>query len=63
MTSEEDITAAVAPSVDLEQQLYNVIGLATTRIDAELQVKKAKNAVVYRAGIWVLLKRKAACSA
>ena len=42
VTSEEDITAAVAPSVDLEQQLFNVIGFATTRIDAELQAKKPK---------------------
>ena len=42
VTFEEDITAAVAPSVDFEQQLFNVIGFATKRIDAELQVKKPK---------------------
>ncbi len=42
VTFEEDITAAVAPSVDLEQQLFNVIGFAITRIDAELQAKKPK---------------------
>jgi len=37
---EEDITEAVAPSVDLEQKLYNVIGYSITRIDDELQSKK-----------------------
>ncbi len=37
---EEDITDSVAPSVDVEQDLYNVFGLALTRIDAELAAKK-----------------------
>jgi MPBQ/MSBQ methyltransferase len=34
---EADITEAVAPSVDVEQDLYNVIGHAITRFDADLQ--------------------------
>lgn len=37
---EEEITAAVAPSIDLEQGLFNVVGLAITRTDAELQAKR-----------------------
>ena len=35
--AEADITEAVAPSIDVEQDLYNVIGHAITRIDADLQ--------------------------
>lgn len=42
MTSEEDITASVAPSIDLEQELFNVFGFAVTRIDGELAVKRSK---------------------
>jgi len=33
---EEDLTDAVAPSVDIEQGLFNVVGHAVTRIDADL---------------------------
>jgi SAM-dependent methyltransferase len=40
LVSEEDITEAVAPSVDLEQGLYNVLGVGLTRTAAELKVKK-----------------------
>lgn len=40
--SEEDITAAVAPSVDIEQGLYNIFGHAISRIDQELVVKRPK---------------------
>lgn len=36
----EDITEAVAPSVEVEQDLFLVFGLALSRIDAELQAKK-----------------------
>ncbi|MEL7211418.1 MAG: class I SAM-dependent methyltransferase [Pseudomonadota bacterium] len=39
---EEDITASVAPSVDLEQGLFNVFGYAATRIDTELAAKRPK---------------------
>jgi len=34
VVSLEDITAAVAPSVDVEQELFNVIGHAINRVDA-----------------------------
>lgn len=39
---EEDITQAVAPSVDIEQALFNVFGYAATRIDEELSTAKPK---------------------
>jgi SAM-dependent methyltransferase len=38
--SEEDITEAVAPSIDVEQGLYHVFGHGLTRIDGELAAKK-----------------------
>ncbi|MCF6444740.1 bifunctional 2-polyprenyl-6-hydroxyphenol methylase/3-demethylubiquinol 3-O-methyltransferase UbiG [Nereida sp. MMG025] len=38
----EDITEAVAPSVDIEQELFNVLGFGLTRIGAELQAKKPR---------------------
>ena len=38
--SEEDITAAVAPSVQVEQDLFHVIGLGVDRFDEELQSKR-----------------------
>ncbi|MCU0911266.1 MAG: SAM-dependent methyltransferase [Rhodobacteraceae bacterium] len=40
IVSEEDITDAVAPSLDLEQGFFNVIGHGVTRIDAELAARK-----------------------
>ncbi len=36
IASEEDITDAVAPSIDLEQQLFNVIGHSVTRVSEEI---------------------------
>lgn len=38
--SEEDITAAVAPSVEIEQGLYNVLGYALARVGEELGRKR-----------------------
>jgi MPBQ/MSBQ methyltransferase len=40
VVSEEDITEAVAPSIDLEQGFFNVVGHGVTRIDGELAAKK-----------------------
>jgi MPBQ/MSBQ methyltransferase len=40
--SEEDITLAAAPSVEIEQGLFNVLGYALTRVDGELQQKRPK---------------------
>lgn len=38
--SEEDITDQVAPSIDLEQGLFNVFGHAISRVDQELAEKR-----------------------
>ncbi|MGL4238105.1 class I SAM-dependent methyltransferase [Tabrizicola sp.] len=40
VAAEEDITDAVAPSIDLEQQLFNVIGHGVTRVSDEVRAKK-----------------------
>jgi hypothetical protein len=40
LASEEDITDQVAPSIDLEQGFFNVVGHGVTRIDGELSTKK-----------------------
>jgi SAM-dependent methyltransferase len=40
IAAEEDITDAVAPSIDLEQRLFNVIGQGVTRVSDEIQAKK-----------------------
>ncbi len=57
--SEEDITASVAPSVDLEQGFFNVVGHAVTRIDDELSKKKRKTRwFLQRALMTVMSKRK-----
>ena len=38
--SEEDITTAVAPSVEIEQGLYNVLGYGLDRVSEELAAKR-----------------------
>lgn len=38
--AEEDITDAVAPSIDLEQALFNVIGHGVMRVSDEIRLKK-----------------------
>jgi SAM-dependent methyltransferase len=57
---EDDITEAVAPSIDLEQGLYNVIGLGLTRSSGELSAKKPLvNWAITRAiRIFVMRKRR-----
>jgi len=40
VSAEEDITAEVAPSVDLEQQFFNVIGHGVTRLSGEIRTRK-----------------------
>jgi SAM-dependent methyltransferase len=40
VAEEEDITEAVAPSIDLEQQLFNVIGHGVTRVSDEIRAAK-----------------------
>ncbi len=48
--AEEDISAAVAPSIDLEQALFHVVGHAVTRLDAEFTVKRPSR---WRFARWV----------
>ena len=38
--TEEDITEAVAPSIDLEQQLFHVLGQGVTRVSGEIRGKR-----------------------
>lgn len=38
--AEEDITEAVAPSIDLEQQLFHVLGQGVTRVSDEVRGKR-----------------------
>lgn len=40
LIAEEDITEAVAPSIDLEQQLFNVFGTGIAGFDRELAAKR-----------------------
>jgi SAM-dependent methyltransferase len=40
IAAEADITDAVAPSIDLEQQLFNVIGHGVSRVSDEIKAKK-----------------------
>ncbi|EBA12440.1 class I SAM-dependent methyltransferase [Roseobacter sp. CCS2] len=42
VSQEVDITHEVAPSIDLEQGLFNVIGYAGKRIDAELSARRPR---------------------
>ncbi len=62
IVSEEDITLAVAPSIDLEQQFFNVIGHGVARIDDEMSAKKpaARWALARFLGLFVRGNRKAA---
>ncbi len=56
---EENITASVAPSIDLEQGFFNVLGHGITRIDSELALKKRKTRwFLQRAIATVMSKRK-----
>lgn len=40
--TEEDITEAVAPSVEIEQGLFNIVGHAVSRVDEELVAKRPR---------------------
>lgn len=42
VVSEEDITEATAPSVEIEQGLFNVLGYALTRVDTDLQATRPR---------------------
>jgi SAM-dependent methyltransferase len=59
MLSEEDITEAVAPSVDVEQEFFLIFGLALTRIDEEMTRKKPRVRWVLNKIIRLVLSEKA----
>ncbi|WP_108815369.1 class I SAM-dependent methyltransferase [Loktanella sp. Alg231-35] len=51
VSQEIDITTQVAPSIDLEQGLFNVMGYATRRVDEELDRQRPR---LRRFGHWML---------
>lgn len=56
--AEEDITEAVAPSIDLEQELFHVFGSAVERIDRELAEKRPKSRWLGKKVLGLILGRK-----
>lgn len=48
---EDNITAAVAPSIDVEQGLFNVVGYGLTRADEQMAVQRPK---LRKAAHWLL---------
>ncbi len=42
ISQEIDITTQVAPSIDLEQGLFNVVGYASQRVDAQMALQRPK---------------------
>jgi len=42
IVSEEDVTADVAPSIDVEQGLFNVVGYGLTRVDQQMASQRPK---------------------
>lgn len=56
--SEEDITHAVAPSVQLEQDFFHIIGLGVDRFDDELRCKKPFARRVVRGFLGLTLTRR-----
>ncbi len=59
--AEEDITEAVAPSIDLEQALFHVLGHGVTRISDEIRGKRPKAhwALAKVIGLFLSRKRRA----
>ena len=59
--AEEDITEAVAPSIDLEQALFHVIGHGVTRVSDEIRAKRptAHWALAKVIGLFLSRKRRA----
>lgn len=56
--AEEDITDAVAPSIDLEQQLFAVLGHGVTRLSEELRQKRPFGRWILARLIGLFLSRK-----
>jgi MPBQ/MSBQ methyltransferase len=61
IVAEEDITAEVAPSIDLEQQFFNVLGHGITRLSDEIGQKRpaAHWALARLVGLFLSRKRRA----
>jgi 2-polyprenyl-3-methyl-5-hydroxy-6-metoxy-1,4-benzoquinol methylase len=60
IAAEEDITDAVAPSIDLEQQFFNVLGHGVTRVATEIHAKRpaAHFALTKLVGLFLTRKRR-----
>lgn len=56
--SREDITRAVAPSVEVEQDFFLVFGQAFTRIDEELRAKKPRLRGLFAVAVRIFTTRK-----
>jgi MPBQ/MSBQ methyltransferase len=56
--AEADITASVAPSIDLEQGLFNVLGLGLIRVRDELAAKKPASLWLVRRFLTLVMSRK-----
>ncbi len=56
--SEEDITEAVAPSVEIEQGLFNVLGHAVSRVDEELVAKRPKSRWLLSRALGAMMSRR-----
>ncbi|MBL9072954.1 methyltransferase domain-containing protein [Tabrizicola sp.] len=56
--AEEDITDAVAPSIDLEQSLFHVLGHGVTRVSDEIRSKRPTAHWALAKGIGLFLSRK-----
>ena len=52
---EEEITASVAPSIDLEQGLFNVIGHTLAVVDRELNIKRPRSRWLLHRGLRIFL--------
>lgn len=57
--AEEDVTDAVAPSIDLEQAFFNVLGVGLAGLDRELQMKRPWLRRIAVGGIGAVMGRKA----
>lgn len=57
--AEEDVTEGVAPSIDLEQGFFNVIGHALRRIDQEMTARRPLQARLLRGVLRLILSQRA----
>ncbi len=55
VASEEDITQHAAPSVEIKQGLFNVLGYGLTRVDDELAAKRPRTRWALRRALGVIL--------